>query len=220
MLLIFALVISAAAGANLTNLTPDTTESSGEPLFMVDPIGNHAIGDIFFINGTTNLPVSENLTLHILDYFWLIGPKTKSKSYPLPSGRYVFISNIPISSATSGLNRWSVNVTDNVKELVSNEYIVWVCNPPGCVYIPDTEKTQIFTLLPANKSLKFNNPQTTPQSPSPVQPTTGATIVPPIESPSPIMTTVPTTPPESPGYDTLITVAGLCIITLIVIRRH
>ena len=58
--LIFALVISATAGTNLTTLTPNTTESYEEPIFIVQPIGNHAIGDIFFINGTTNLPVSKN----------------------------------------------------------------------------------------------------------------------------------------------------------------
>ncbi len=53
-------------GTNFTNPDLNSTVAPVEPYIMIDPIGNHVIGDIFFINGTTNLPVSQNLTMEIV----------------------------------------------------------------------------------------------------------------------------------------------------------
>lgn len=48
------------------------------PFITMDPIENHSIGDVFFINGTTNLPVSDNLTITIvyLPYIRQTHPKS------------------------------------------------------------------------------------------------------------------------------------------------
>ena len=80
----------------------------GYEFIIVDPIGNHTAGDVFFINGTTNLPVTRNLTLYIgpdciLHHgigWWTLEPE------PLN------ISTISIVSGTSGTNHWSYNATD------------------------------------------------------------------------------------------------------------
>jgi hypothetical protein len=80
----------------------------GHEFIIVDPIGNHTAGDVFFINGTTNLPVTRNLTLYlgpgcVLNHgigWWTLEPE--------PS----IISNIPIVSGSSGTNHWSYNATD------------------------------------------------------------------------------------------------------------
>ena len=40
--------------------------SQAPPFITIDPIGNHTIGDVFFINGTTNLAVfNESIDLQI-----------------------------------------------------------------------------------------------------------------------------------------------------------
>ncbi len=42
------------------NVTPNTT-----PFITIDPIGNHTIDEVFFINGTTSLPANNELLLDI-----------------------------------------------------------------------------------------------------------------------------------------------------------
>ena len=52
-LVAMARVPSASAGT--VNVTPVTM-----PLIAIDPVGNPATGAVFFINGTTTLPVSHD----------------------------------------------------------------------------------------------------------------------------------------------------------------
>ncbi len=172
-----------SSGINLTSLTPNSSVSPTEPFFMVDPIGNHAIGDIFFINGTTNLPVSQNLTMGIVSYKYIMRPHMKNELGPGPHSS-AYMKGIPISSAFPGTNRWAANVTDAVKELESGDYLVQVdsqinesCNITGC-RIPDVSTTAVFTHLTANKSIKSDVLQTTVQNSSTVQPPISATTVP------------------------------------------
>jgi hypothetical protein len=166
--------------ANLTNLTQNSTVASADPYIMIDPIGNHVIGDVFFITGTTNLPVSQNLTMDIVSYKYIMRPHMKNELSPGPHAS-AYMKGIPISSAFPGTNRWSANVTDTVKELENGEYFVQVipqiksCNTTGC-FIPD-EASQIFTLFQANNSIKSTVLQTTFQNSSPILPTISATTV-------------------------------------------
>ena len=176
------------ASAESVNVTPATS-----PFITIDPIGNHTIGDVFFINGTTNLPVSENLTIEILDWSWLLTRHQKGEyMYQPPPGFYAYILNISISSDKTGTNRWSANVTDIVKELESREYYVAAyspmngsCNNPGCL-VPNAETPQLFTLLPANNRTTSTVLQTTIQNPSSVQSTTCTVIVPPMTQATPL----------------------------------
>jgi hypothetical protein len=155
-----------------TNLTTTTIVSPAELFISVDPIGNHTIDEVFFINGTTNLPLSEKLTVEIIGYDWLISPKTKSGGLQVPSGRYANIPDISILSAISGTNRWSVNVTDDVKELANGDYYVGAYSKSGPLKTP-----QIFTLFPINNSTTVNVVQTTVQKPSPIQSSVSDQIV-------------------------------------------
>ena len=190
------------------NMSPTSTESSTGPFITFDPIGNHTIGDVFFINGTTNLPVSENLTMEIVDFWWFFGRKTKSApEHPGPDA-YQSKSNIPViseASATPGLNpwasrnRWFVNVTDIGKELNGAVYLVEVfspshlpCDTPGCAN-PDAFAFQVFALLPENNSTPSTTLQTIVQSPSLVQPTTSIVTVSPTKKVVPLPLVLPIT---------------------------
>jgi len=67
------LTIVPSARGETTDVNLATT-----PFITSDPIGNHAIGGVFFINGSTNLPVSEMLRMEI--YSTVI--KSVTKNYP------------------------------------------------------------------------------------------------------------------------------------------
>jgi hypothetical protein len=109
-ILLVVIIISPAAYAENTNVTPVSTK-----FITIDPIGKYVIGDVLFINGTTNLPVSEKLK------------GTITTTIFIPAGKYeqyypgAFLSDIPIAPTPTGPNRWSVNVTD----LVINELPTW-----------------------------------------------------------------------------------------------
>jgi hypothetical protein len=100
------------------------------PFITIDPIGNHSIGDVFFINGTTNLPVGENLSMTITELY--ANNHTEAQFAPeYPNGNEFFdiINNIPITSVasgTSGTNYWSENVTDIFKGIDSDNYSIGV----------------------------------------------------------------------------------------------
>jgi len=187
---------SSPSPTQLTYQVTSTSPSPAEPFLTFDPIGNHTIGDVFFINGTTNLPVFEHLTMDIVSYKYIERTHMKFDLGPSPD-ESAYIPVISISSDLSGTNRWSVNVTDTVKKLESGEYIVDIysqinfsCNTAGC-NIPKADTMQIFMLLPANNDTPLNVLQTTVQNPSPIQPTTSATILPPTKQIIPLPLALP-----------------------------
>jgi hypothetical protein len=154
------------------------------------------------------LPVSENLTIEIIDYGWLARPKMKWEPNNPGPDQYQSKLNIPVISEASvppgsnpwtSRNRWSVNVTDIGKALNGAEYFVAVfsqshlpCDTPGCA-IPDASETSAFALLPVNNSTPSATLHTTVQSPSPVQPTTNAITVPPTKQTTPLLLALPLT---------------------------
>jgi hypothetical protein len=99
-LTLFAIVLAAIfivpiVSADNGNVTLDTT-----PFITIDPIGNHAIGEVFVIKGTTNLPPVVD-TLHIL-----IDPTTFN-----PAGvGSSFQSTVPIQRGDKDINFWSCTV--------------------------------------------------------------------------------------------------------------
>jgi hypothetical protein len=141
---------------------------------------------VFFINGTTNLPVSEKLTMNIESYKYVMRPHLKSDLGP-PLGEYAYhIPVILMTSTIPGTNRWSVNLTDIAKKLASEEYLVLVSSR-------DTTTGAVFTLLPANYGTTSTVLQTIVQNPPPVQPTTSVVIVPPTTQIAPLPLALPIT---------------------------
>jgi hypothetical protein len=110
-ILLVTIIIVPMANAEYDNGTPITTS-----FITIDPIGNHTIGDVFFINGTTNLAVTQNLTIHVYPLASTHEPRGR---IPPPG---IFVDGIPIVPVTNGVNRWSVNVTNGYWR--SEEFIV------------------------------------------------------------------------------------------------
>jgi hypothetical protein len=172
---------------NLTNQTLIATASSETPFITIDPIGNHTIGDVFFINGTTSLSVTENLTGGIRTTAYIMAMKSSHINYPS-----AILPDISIVSTPSGTNRWSVNVTDVVVTNL-NDQPEW---SPYVVVVRSKENSSIeayqeFSLLPATNATPVTALQTTIQRPSPVQPTTSAVTVLPTTRSSPLPVALP-----------------------------
>ncbi len=157
---------NTSSGTNLTNMAPKSTIYPAEPFITIDPIGNHTIGDVFFINGTTNLPVSENLTLEIRDYAWTWRLHMKDEPNVPPPGYYAYLPYVSIIPGITGINQWSVNVTDAAERLIMGRYEALIfseinstCNRWGC---PGSRVANLtdFTLFQGNTNLVKNHTPT------------------------------------------------------------
>ena len=95
----FMIMISVLSPTiNVTNISEF---NFAEPFIAIDPIGNHTVGDVFFINGTTNLPVTTGpLVLRIGDAH--ANPGGVASDYP---------ATVFIQAGGNGVNIWSVNAT-------------------------------------------------------------------------------------------------------------
>ena len=147
----------------------------------IDPIGNHVIGEIFFINGTTNLPVTEKLNGYIWTSIFI--PAGKSGQF-YPNAILPDISIVPMFSGT---NRWSVNVTDfAINDLQSgwSPYFVTVQSKGD----PSISADQKFILIPVINATHTTVLQTTRQN---LSPTTTAKIVPPMTQSSSLPLVLP-----------------------------
>ncbi len=153
------------------NVTNTGKFSFAAPSIAIDPIGNHTVGDVFFINGTTNLLVTNGpLVLRIGD----------AHANPGGVGPY-YPSTICIQAGENGVNTWSVNATvgpgwsvyppqpnESIPESVSgslgitqNELMATIYSPHGDV------ATQTFYLFPGATTATPRIIQTINQTPPP-----------------------------------------------------
>ena len=148
-ILLVTIIIVPMANAEYDNVTPIITS-----FITIDPIGNHTIGDVFFINGTTNLPVTQNLTIHVYPLASTHEPRGR---IPPPG---IFVDGIPIVPITNGVNRWSVNVTNGYWRSEEFIVIIWATK-----FIPEVPIYQRFTLFEPNNTILYRTVISTP-SPS------------------------------------------------------
>lgn len=175
-----ALIIAPLANANDVNLTANTT-----PFITIDPIDNHAVGDVFFINGTTNLPVSENLTLTLTNYH------SQMKNSPDYIYRHFEMNNISVVSGTSKnpvINLWSVNITDTVKESTNDKYcaVIYAQN-----YSISSHECEYFIVYISTNATPSPVLRKTIQISSPSQLTPTRTMVTPTTQSSPLPLILP-----------------------------
>jgi hypothetical protein len=164
MAIVFLFLCSASVSA-----ADNSSVAVSDHYITIDPIGNHTIGDVFFINGTTNLPVSEKLTIEIVDYFWVARSHIKNEPNNIPPGKYVGIPDVLIISDSSGTNRWSVNVTDAVKGLKTSTFLASILSNNSCNGLEchssafKSANSTSFTLfsIPPTIAINYSTNQTT-----------------------------------------------------------
>ena len=59
--IVLLLIPVTAANQNFSSTGTANASSNTYYFITIDPIGNHSVSDVFFINGTTNLPVGDTL---------------------------------------------------------------------------------------------------------------------------------------------------------------
>jgi hypothetical protein len=126
----------------------NTTLANEPPLITIDPIENHTIGDIIFITGTTNLPVTNNLMMNIYSSS-IACPVAGNGENPNPENCEKNIAQTPgisIIPDLPGSNMWSINATDTVKDFDINEspYLIQIQSEENISIAAD----QQFNLLP------------------------------------------------------------------------
>jgi hypothetical protein len=88
--------------------TRATISPAPAPFIRIDPVGNHTVGEVFFINGTTNLAASDNsLSLTI----------TWAGFNPGGFGTSFYTSDVSIQPGDQGINHWSAEVVPSRWEM-------------------------------------------------------------------------------------------------------
>ena len=168
-----------------------------DPFITIDSIGNHNATDIFFVNGTTNLPVGDILLVQ--GYNGQFTPGRRGGSY--------IVAYIPVVPGYGGVNVYSFNLspvlwetirtvqpirTHDIRDFIeSDSYIVqiWANRSPNTIKaftnyftilsvepgaLPAVSQTSIApgttTILPSLSPVTVN---TTPIPPTPSVPLSG-----------------------------------------------
>ena len=142
-----------------------------EPVITIDPVGNHTVGEVFYVNGTTNLGHWET-TLDVDIEWWAFDP----------AGRWspMYRTNATIQPGENGMGTWSAMILPSQWEEYTDvehqrtafraadpgEYVAYVtsADPLG----PSVTDQQSFFLFP----------QETVNTPEPGSQNIGTTTVP------------------------------------------
>jgi len=111
-------LVNAISSQNVDDSFTTYTFSINPPAAFIDPIGDHAVGDTFTVQGSTNLAVGDNLMVDITSSSFKPTQKTGSGEF---SGANGMVTVVP---GSGGLNRWSFSV--DTSAFKPDEYIVKV----------------------------------------------------------------------------------------------
>jgi len=134
-LIFFILFINPVIALN--NSSPSNVSSIERTFVTIDPIGNHSNGDAFIIEGDTNFPDTENLSVYLKSS---TANKTCKENC---SSVWSFDSYtiVPITAGLNGTNRWSINLT--ISDLPPDKYWIFV---------------QAYTIFPCYRVDQNGNP--------------------------------------------------------------
>jgi len=125
-----------------------TTALPAQPYITINPVGDHTLDEVFFISGTTNLPVSSSpLILQI--YSAAFNPGGSGCGYQ---------SKVIIEPGVSGINTWSCNATPGLWQThgigpsfkvtpgaVPGDYLVHVSSQDPGISANDTQLISILS---------------------------------------------------------------------------
>lgn len=182
-------LISAISSQNIDDSFTTYTFMISPPSSMIDPIGDHVVGEKFTISGSTNLAAGDKLMVDITSSSFKPTLKTAPGGFSGANGE------VTVAPGSGGYNRWSFDVDTSV--FSPDEYIVTVSG----ITIDVTASTNfnLYERLPAT----MVTPEKTPMN---------TAVVPTITSTSlPLPTTAPAKSPVNWGIITL----GLAVAILV-----
>jgi trimeric autotransporter adhesin len=168
-------LVQAISSQNIDDTFVTYSFFISSPTALINPIGDHAVGDKFTISGSTNLAVGDNLMVEITSASFKPTQKTQDNAF---SGAAGMVKVVP---GSMGYNHWSFDV--DTSAFSPDEYIVTVNGIdaraagsttfnvlPSTVKTPDTpqEPAVIRTPVTSLTSLTPVPPNTTPTQKSPL----------------------------------------------------
>jgi len=170
-------LMQAINSQNLDDTFATTSFIVGNPTAIINPIGDHHIGEKFTITGSTNLAVGDNLVVEITSSSFKPSQKVQDAGFSGSAG------TVKVEPGTNGFNRWSFDV--DASTFKQDEYIVKVSGTTN--EVTGSAAFIILESLPPTAIPMVTTQTTTLQTASPITTT-----------PSPIPTTTNKSPPSPP----------------------
>jgi trimeric autotransporter adhesin len=169
----------------------------GNPFINIESIPQKMVGDTFTLRGTTNLAVDDEILVDIYSSSFTATNKSQSNAF---SGTSKSVKVIKGPSSTT--NTFSLDIS--TASFKPDEYLVSASGITNAV-----SGQAKFVVVP------YVAPTPTPTPPTPV-PTTIVTTI-----PTANMTPIPTatTPAKSPGFGSIVALAGLGVVAFLVVKR-
>ena len=167
-------LVQAISSQNIDDTFVTYSFFISSPTALINPIGDHAVGDKFTISGSTNLAVDDNLMVEITSASFKPTLKTQDNAF---SGAAGMVKVVP---GSGGYNHWSFDV--DTSAFSPDEYIVTVKGIdaraagsttfnvlPRTVKTPDTTLVPTFITTPVTSATSLTPvpPDTTPTQKSP-----------------------------------------------------
>lgn len=111
-------LVAAISSQNIDDTFVTYAFFINSPTALVNPIGDHVVGDKFTVSGSTNLAVGDNLMVEITSASFKPTLKTQDGAY---SGAAGMVKVVP---GSGGYNHWSLDV--DTSAFTPDEYIVTV----------------------------------------------------------------------------------------------
>jgi hypothetical protein len=97
-------LLQAVADQNIDDMFTTVSFTVGEPATLIDPIGEHTVGERFTITGSTSLAVGDDLLVDIYSDAFQPTSKGQPNAFSGTSGM------VKVTSGTGRFNRWSYDV--------------------------------------------------------------------------------------------------------------
>ena len=149
-------LMRAINSQNLDDTFATTSFIISQPTAFIIPIEDHAVGDKFTIQGSTNLAVGNNLMIEIISSSFKPTQKVQSGEFSGSAG------TVKVKPGTKGFNQWSFDV--DASTFKPDEYVVTVFGET--IDVTSTTTFNIVEKLPT--TLKTLSPETTVQTSIPI----------------------------------------------------
>ena len=185
-------LMQAINSQNLDDTFATTSFIIGNPTAFINPIGDHAVGDKFTIQGSTNLAVGNNLMIEIISSSFKPTQKVQGDEFSGSAG------TVKVEPGTNGFNRWSFDV--DASTFKPDEYSVKVSGTT--IEVTGSTTFTIVEKLPT--TVKTSSPETIVLTTIPITTT----------PPTPLITTQ-----KSPLSPTMIVVAFILVGCAMLLKR-
>ena len=164
-------LVDAISSQNIDDTFATHSFSISPPTALIDPIGDHYVGDKFTLSGSTNLAPGDDLTVDVTSSSFKPTGKSQSGEFSGASG------TVKVVQGSGGYNRWSYDV--DASSFKPDEYIVTVSgitvdvtastyfniiNKPPATMVVTTPPLPPATIIPAT-TLPPATPVPTTKSP-------------------------------------------------------